>query len=389
MPNHTPHKLVSLAEQISAEVLRPGASEFDNDAQGVPRSVISELAATGILGAILPEEYGGAGIDPLSYGLLTEAIGAGCSNTRALLTVHTSLVGETLAKLATPEQKSLYLPDMVRGDRLACFALSEANAGSDAGSIQTRFEETSEGYRINGKKKWITYAGIADLFLVFASNDGVLNAFLVERDYPGVSTNPMRGLMASRGAHLAEIVLDDVLVPKQNLVGRPGMGFTFVANTALFYGRFSIAWAGVALARAAVEEMATYARSREQFSNKISKHQMVQALLADSITALHSARAICERISHMRINNDDQAVVETNIAKLHTSRVAKLAADNAVQVLGGNGLWQGYSVERLYREARVLEIIEGSTQIQQMLIANYGLRNYFKAGLKKYYPESV
>jgi len=214
----------------------------------------------------------------------------------------------------------------------------------------------------------------------------VMNAFLVERDFPGVSTTPMKGLMASRGAHLAHVKFENVEVPKENLVGRPGMGFTFVANTALFYGRFSIAWAGVAIARAAVEEMATYARTRTQFDNKLSKHQLIQALLADSIADLYSARAMCERISYQRAMQDDRAIMETNIAKLHTSRIAKKAADNAVQVLGGNGLWQKYATERLYREARVLEIIEGSTQIQQMMISNYALRNYYRASVKKLYP---
>lgn len=385
MSSFTPHALVSLAEDYSTEVLRPAASEFDQDA-GVTIAVIKEMASIGLLGAALPTEYGGSGVDPLSYGLLTEAIGAGCSNTRALLTVHTSLVGETLSKLASPTVKTQYLPLIASGEKIAAFALSEAKAGSDAASIQTSFEETTTGYRITGQKKWITYGAIADLFLVFASNNGVVNAFLVDREFSGVTTTPMQGLMASRGAHLAHIDFNNVEIPKANLIGRPGMGFAFVANTALFYGRFSIAWAGVAIARAAVEEMVTYARTREQFATKLSKHQLVQALIADSISGLYSARAMCERISRLRQDNDEQAIMETNIAKLHTSRIAKAAADNAVQVLGGNGLWNKYAVERLYREARVLEIIEGSTQIQQMMIANYGLRKYFRPGLKKHYP---
>ncbi|MBU2985631.1 acyl-CoA dehydrogenase family protein [Saccharophagus degradans] len=385
MSSFSPHALVNLAEDYSAEVLRPAAAQFDQDG-GVSKSVIAEMAKIGLLGAALPVEFGGSGVDPLSYGLITEAVGVGCSNTRALLTVHTSLVGETVAKLASSEIKNHYLPLITGGDKIAAFALSESKAGSDAASIQTSFEETATGYRINGHKKWITYGAVADLFLVFASNNGVVNAFIVDRDFAGVKTTPMQGLMASRGAHLAHIEFSNVEVPKANLIGRPGMGFAFVANTALFYGRFSIAWAGVAIARAAVEEMVTYARSREQFSTKLSKHQLVQALIADSVSGLYSAKAMCERISRLRQENDEQAIMETNIAKLHTSRIAKAAADNAVQVLGGNGLWNEYAVERLYREARVLEIIEGSTQIQQMMIANYGLRKYFKPDLKKNYP---
>lgn len=381
------HPLLDTAKQFSSEVLRPNAAKFDAE-NGVPDSVLRDMCHQGLVGAVIPEEYGGGGVDALTWGRITEEIGVGCANTRALLTVHSSLVGETIARLGTSEQKANWLPQLASGERLAAFALSEKDAGSDAGAISTRFEDKGDHYVLNGNKKWITYGAIADLFLVFAaSEDGSSCSFLVERERKGVSTTAMSGLFASRGAHVGEISFDNVQVPKENLFGRPGMGFTFVANQALFYGRFSIAWAGVAIARAALEEMVTWSRSRKQFDKKIAQHQLLQAMIADGVTAVHAGRALCEKISHLKQSNDDAAVTETNIAKLFTSRIANEVANNAVQIFGGNGLWQAYPAERLYREARVLEVIEGTTQIQQMMIANYGLRQYFKTSLKKLYPE--
>lgn len=382
-----PHPLISKANEFANDVLRPRAQSIDSDG-GIPKDIVQQMGELGFLGCALPEQYGGSQVDALTYGWITEAIGMGCSNTRVMLTVHTSLVGETLAKLGTKDQQERYLPDLISGKRIGCFALSEPEAGSDAASIQTQWQADGDDYLLNGYKKWISLGAISDVFLVFATNEGRTNAFLVDRDMPGVSTTPMSGLLANNGAHLAEVHFDNVKVPAANLVGRPGMGFAFVANTALFYGRFSIAWAGVSLARAAVEEMVTYSRYRNQFDTKLAKHQLVQALIADSTVGLHSARAICEKISHQRMNNDESAIMETNIAKLYTSRIATEAANNAVQVFGGNGLWKEYSPERLYREARVLEIIEGTTQIQQMMIANYAARHYYQPKLKKQYQQS-
>ncbi|MES2825088.1 MAG: acyl-CoA dehydrogenase family protein [Pseudomonadota bacterium] len=385
MIKKTSHPLVQKAIEFAGDRLRPIAAQIDTQG-GVPADIVQVLADEGFLGSVLPRDYGGGGVSAYDYGLLTEAIGAACSNTRVLLTVHTSLVGETIAKLGTEEQKQRFLPAMCSGKKIACFSLSEPLAGSDALSISTSYQEDDDGFVINGSKKWISMGAIADLFLVFAANQGKINAFLVERSAVGVSTQAMSGLMASRGAHLAEVNFTNVRVARENLLGRPGMGFTFVANTALYYGRFSIAWAGVAIARAALEEMVTYARTREQFGKKISQHQLIQALIADSTVDVHSARAFCENIAHMRDAKNEDAVMETNIAKLYTSRIATQVANNAVQVLGGNGLWQAYAAERLYREARVLEIIEGTTQVQQLMVANHALRHYFKPELRKQYP---
>ncbi|WP_246550914.1 acyl-CoA dehydrogenase family protein [Photorhabdus caribbeanensis] len=375
--NNKMDRLVKLAKEFSNEILRPNAGVFDQQG-GVPRGVITQMADLGFLGSILPREYGGSGIDPLSYGYLTEEIGKGCNSARALLTVHTSLVGETLVRLANAEQKEKYLPAMCKGEKIACFALSEPNAGTDAGSIQTTYEQTDSGYRINGSKKWITYSGIADLFLVFAKNGDKISAFIVEKEAAGLSRTPMTGLLASRGAYLSELSFDNVEIPKDSLIGREGAGLSFVANTALFYGRYSIAWAGVAIAHAALEEMVTYSRKREQFGKKIAQHQLIQGLITDSTTVFYAAKALCEKIGELRNQGSHDAIMETNIAKYQSSLAAIQVANNAVQVLGGNGLCNHYPVERLYREAKVLEIIEGTSQIQQVLIAQHALRQFYR-----------
>lgn len=382
MPKESRHPLVEQAVEFSETHIRPYASQFDQD-RGIPRELIQQMANAGFLGSILPKEYGGQGLNPLDYGYLTQAIGKGCSSARTLLTVHTSLVGETLVKLGTPAQKDHYLADIASGKKIACFALSEPAAGSDAASIQTNYQKQDDGFVIDGCKHWISFGNISDIFLVFAQSDENISAFLVERDMPGVSTTAMTNVMAGRGSHLGKIKFDKVTVPKENLVGRLGMGFSFVANTALFYGRYSIAWAGCALAQAALEEMVSYARKREQFSVKIAQHQLVQGIIADAVTQLHVGRNTCEKIAQMRIDNDDDAVTETNIAKLFTSRMAMQVATQAVQILGANGFSEDYPVERLFREAKVLEVIEGSSQIQQQMIAQYGLTKYFRKPLKE------
>jgi alkylation response protein AidB-like acyl-CoA dehydrogenase len=375
MDPRRPHPLVEEAREFAQAVLRPRAGEFD-ERGGVPLDVLREMGARGFLGSILPPEYGGAGLDPLSYGHLTAEIGKGCSSARALLTVHTSLVGETLARLGTPAQKARWLPDMAGGRKLACFALSEPRAGSDAAALETTFRRRDGAYVLSGLKKWISYGAVADLFLVFAASEGAITAFMVERAMGGVSTEPMSGLLAQRGAHIAQVRLDDVVVPEANVVGRVGAGFTFVANTALFYGRYSIAWAGVAVAEAALEEMATYAGRREQFGKKLREHQLIQAMIADAVTGVHAGRTLCQRVGMLRERGDDEAVMEVNIAKYLTSKVAAEVTSNAVQVFGGNGVWNRYPVERLLREAKILEIIEGSSQIHQLLISGFGLRRY-------------
>lgn len=367
--------VLELANEFSEKRLRLLAGEIDKN-ECVPKEIIHELADNGYLGAALPVEYGGLGLDSVSYGYLTELIGKACASTRTFLTVHTSLFGQTLMKLGSKEQKEKYLYDIASGKRIGCFALSEPNVGSDANSVQTSYVRKEDCYVINGKKRWISLGNIADIFLVMASHERTVSAFIVERDMPGVSTKPMQGLIGGKGSYIAEIEFKDVKIPHSNLVGREGAGFSFVGNTALLYGRYSIAWAGVALAQAALEEMAYYAKKREQFGKKIGQYQLVQAIIADAVTQVHAARALCVNTGILLDTNASEAYVQVNIAKQFAAETAIKVTSAAVQVFGGNGCLNQYPVERLFREAKILDIIEGTRQIQQVLIGKYGIKKY-------------
>lgn len=370
-------EIMTKASEYAESFIRPRAGEFDRNEE-LPKEIIDGLVKRGLLGAPIPIEYGGLGMDPVNYGHLTEIIGKACGSTRALLTVHTSLVSETLVKLGSAQQKEKYLPNLAKGKIIGCFALSEEDSGSDAKSIKTSYRKTENGYILDGRKKWITFGEIADLIIVIANNNGVISAFIVDRDMPGIQTKKMSGLIGSRAAHVAEITFNDVLVPAENLLGTEGTGFSFIVNTALCFGRYSIAWGGVALAQAALEEMVSYARARKQFGQKIGQFQLIKGIIGDSVTKVHAARAICLRAGELLYTNDVQSVMEINIAKYFTSKVAFEVSSDAVQIFGGNGCWNRYPVERLFRESKILEIIEGTSQIQQVMISNYGLRKYSK-----------
>lgn len=344
-------------------------------------AIIQDMAQMGLLGASLPKEYGGLELDPLTYGRLTEVIGKVSSTARTLLTVHTSLVGETLARYGNEGQKEKYLRDICRGSKIACFALTEPENGTDAATIKTSYEKKEQVYILNGHKRWISLAGIADLMLVMAVNctdNKKMSAFLVDRKAPGIEVTPVTGLLAARDAYISEIRFKNVEIPADNLLCKEGEGFAFVANTALFYGRYSIAWGGLATAQAALEEMVTYARKRKQFGKRIGEFQLIQGIIGDAVAQITAARSLCISAGEMRVKGQEDAVMQTNIAKYITSRISVQICADAVQVLGGNGCCSCYPVERLFRESKILEIIEGTSQIQQVMLANYGMRKFYK-----------
>ena len=364
------------ARRFSDEVIRPMAGEFDRK-EHLPRAIINELAENKYLLASLPEANGGLGLDPLFYGFFTEEIGKACCSTRGLITVQSSLIGETLLKWGTNEQRAEWLPAISNGEKIGAFALTEPDVGSDARGVQTEYEKSKKEYVVNGRKKWISFADIADFFIVIASRGSEITAFIIERDRHGIRTIPQKGLLANRASHIAEIEFQEVRIPRENVLGRPGSGFDFIVNTALDHGRYSIAWAGTAIAQEAMDYMIKYAIERKQFGHKISDFQLIQGMIGNAVTRVHAARALCIKAGEMRTRGDNDAITETAIAKYFASRVALKVSTDAVQVHGGNGCSNLYPVERLFREAKVLEIIEGTSQILQKIIARYGLRKYY------------
>ncbi|MFC2169924.1 acyl-CoA dehydrogenase family protein [Acidobacteriota bacterium] len=370
-------QIIDEARFFAENEIKPRAREFDENGI-LHRDLLVKLAGKKFLAASFPEKFGGLRLDPVYYGRFTEEIGKACCSTRALITVHTSLVGETLLKWGNDEQKHKWLPLMSSGKKIGAFALSEPDVGTDAKGIKTQYRKSGDKYVINGQKKWVSFGDIADFFIVFASDFKRITAFLVERKSKGVESKPIKGMLANRAAHIAEIELKDVFVPEENVIGRVGCGFPLVIGTALDHGRYSIAWAGVGIAQAALEEMVNYARTRCQFGRKISNFQLIRGLIGNAVTKVHASRALCLRAGEMRKIGDPDAIIETTIAKYFSSKMALEVAADAVQVHGGSGCYSGFPVERFFREAKLLEIVEGTSQIHQEILANYALRKYYK-----------
>jgi alkylation response protein AidB-like acyl-CoA dehydrogenase len=368
-------RIVATAAEFARDVLRPRARA--NDETGVfPRDALRQMGALGLLGATLPLKYGGLELDPLAYGMLVEAVEQGDSAASRLLTVHVALVAEALLRYGSDEQLDRWMPAIARGETLCAFGLTEPEHGSDAAGIQTAYTVHGDEFCLNGRKKWISFSGIADLILIVARKAETVSTFLVRRDTPGLTITPMRGLMAGRACHISELALQDVRVSRDALLGGEGQGFTYVVNTALDHGRYSIAWSGVGLAQAALNAMVAYAKRREQFGSRLSKFELIRAMIADAVTNVYAARSLCLRAAQTRKAGSPEAVTESLIAKQFAAGIALRVACDAVQVHGGNGCCNEYPVERFMREAKILEIIEGTTQIQQLMISLHGLRQY-------------
>lgn len=345
----------------------PYADEFDRQ-EMLPREVIQKLAQRKYLGAIIPSEMGGMGVDLITFGVLNEELGRGCSSVRSLLTVH-SMISYAILRWGTSAQKENWLPKLATGETIGAFALSEPNVGSDAKSIETTATPKGEAYLLNGCKKWITFAQIADLFVVFAQCEGKPTAFLVERDTPGLSITPIRGLLGTRASMLAELHFEQCEIPKTNLIGGKGFGFLTVALSALDMGRYSVATGSVGIGQACLEASQAYSQTRQQFGTQLKNHQLIRQMMTNMITHVQAARLLCYQAGYQKEIEDKDATTSILIAKYFASTMAVQAASDAVQIHGANGCSADYPVQRYLRDAKVMEIIEGSTQIQQIMIA--------------------
>jgi glutaryl-CoA dehydrogenase (non-decarboxylating) len=359
---------------FAAAEIAPHAGRWDRD-EAIPRETIGRLRDRGYLGSIVSPDFSGLGRDPITYGLLTEEIAKGCSSVRSLLTVH-DMVAHAVQRWGSREQKERYLPRLARGEILGALALSEPNAGSDAKGIETTAADAGDGWILAGRKKWTTFGQIADLFLVFAKAGDQPAAFLVERETAGLTVRPLHGILGTRAAMLAEIELAGCRVPKENLVGRVGFGISHVAAAALEQGRYSIAWGSVGIAQACLDACRSYAAERRQFGVPLADHQLIRRMLTDMIVEVRAARLLCLRAGWLRGTGDPGAFMETMAAKYFASRVATRAASDAVQIHGANGCSDDYPVGRYLRDAKVMEIIEGSTQIQQITLPKFEFQEF-------------
>jgi alkylation response protein AidB-like acyl-CoA dehydrogenase len=333
--------------------------------------LVRKVAAQGYLGAIVPSEYGGAGLDYLSYGLIVEEIGRGDSAIRTVISVQTSLVCSGILKWGTEEQKRKYLPKLCSGEWLGCFGLTEPDTGSDAANQKTRAKKTENGWAINGAKMWISMANYAKVALIFAQTDPEkghkgIACFIVDTDQPGFKAQTIEHKMGLHASDTASIALEDVEVSEEDVLGEVGQGFK-VAMSNLDSGRYSVAAGCVGICQGCVDESVAYAKEREQFGKPIASFQLVQAMIADMTVKTEASRMLVWRAGWLK-DQGKPNTLETSIAKLHATESSLECANLAIQVHGGAGYVDDHPVERYYRDARVTTLYEGTSQIQKLII---------------------
>jgi butyryl-CoA dehydrogenase len=333
--------------------------------------LVKKIAEQGYLGAIVPQEYGGAGLDYLSYGLIVEEIGRGDSAIRTVISVQTSLVCSAVLKWGTEEQKHHYLPKLCSGEWLGCFGLTEPDTGSDAANQKTRAKKTDSGWLISGAKMWISMGNYAKVALIFAQTDPELGykglaCFMVDTDQPGYKPSTIEHKMGLHASDTASIALEDVEVTDEQMLGTIGDGFK-VAMSALDSGRYSVAAGCVGICQGCVEESVKYAKEREQFGRPIASFQLVQAMIADMVLKTDASRMLVWRAGFLK-DQGRPNTLETSVAKLHATEASLECANLAIQVHGGAGYVDDHPVERYFRDARVTTLYEGTSQIQKLII---------------------
>src|SRR6267378_5289419 len=364
------------------KLIRETARDFTNN-EIVPRGrdndrnhhfdleLVGKIADQGYLGAIVPRQYGGAGLDYVTYGLIVEEIGRGDAAVRTVISVQTSLVCSSILKWGTEEQKQRYLPRLCSGEWLGCFGLTEPDTGSDAANQRTRARKTDTGWVINGAKMWISMGNYARVALIFAQTDPELGykglaCFLVDTDQPGFKAKTIEHKMGLHASDTASIALEDVEVSDEDMLGEVGDGFK-VAMSALDSGRYSVAAGCVGICQGCVQESVSYAKERVQFGRPIASFQLVQAMIADMVLKTDASRMLVWRAGWLK-DNDRPNTVETSIAKLHATEASLECANLAIQVHGGAGYVDDHPVERYFRDARVTTLYEGTSQIQKLII---------------------
>ncbi|MFD9213000.1 acyl-CoA dehydrogenase family protein [Streptomyces sp. NPDC059544] len=359
-----------LARDFVEREVAPYAAEWDRT-ENVDRAIVKKLGSVGFLGLTIDEEYGGSGGDHLAYCLVTEELGRGDSSVRGIVSVSLGLVAKTIAAWGGEEQKRRWLPRLTTGEALGCFGLTEPGTGSDAGSLTTRAVRDGDTYVVNGSKMFITNGTWADVVLLFARTGDApghrgVTAFLVPTDTPGLTRRAIHGKLGLRGQATAELVLQDVRVPAGAMLGPEGKGFS-VAMSALAKGRMSVAAGCVGIAQAALDAAVGHAAAREQFGKPIASYQLVQELISDIAVDVDAARLLTWRVADLVDRGEDFATAASQ-AKLFASEAAVRAANNALQVFGGYGYIDEYPVGKLLRDARVMTLYEGTSQMQKLII---------------------
>lgn len=368
--------LRDMARDFAKNELAPNASKWDEESI-FPQEAVRKMGELGLMGMMVPSDLGGAGVDVISFVLVLEEIAAACASTAVTMSVNNSLFLAPIVKFGTDGQKGKYVPDFARGAKLGAYALSEPGTGSDAANQKTTAVLRGDKYILNGTKNFITNGPNADAMIVFAMTDRSkghkgISAFIVERDFPGFKVGKVEKKLGIRASSTSEIVLENCEVPKGNILLEEGQGFK-VAMWTLDGGRIGIATQALGIARAAFETASRYAKEREAFGQPISAFEGIQWKIADMCVGIEAARLLVHRAAWLK-NSGSPYTKEAAIAKLFASEMVMGVTREAIQVLGGYGYCKEYPAERYYRDAKITEIYEGTSEIQRMVIA----RNVFK-----------
>ncbi|SET39813.1 acyl-CoA dehydrogenase family protein [[Clostridium] polysaccharolyticum] len=347
----------------------PIAQKIDQDAK-IPEKLIEKLAKEGFLGINIKEENGGQGCTYADIARINEEFGRGCSSVRTILTVH-GMVAAALERWGSKQCKEKYLRDLAEGKKIAAFCLTEPDAGSDTGSITSIAEKTEGGYIINAHKKWISMGQRADVYLVFCKVGKAPVAFLVDRKITsGIDIKPIDNLNCMRGGAIAELTFTDCFVPEENLLGGIGLGLTHVSLDSLLYGRFTIASGCVGAAQQCLDLSLKYSKKRKQFGQRLFQHELVKKLITEMVVDIHAARALCYEVGEKMDQKSQDAAINAFIAKYYCSKMIMRVIHNATQVYGANGLVSENTMERFARDMRAVEIIEGTSEIHEIILAN-------------------
>lgn len=360
-----------MVREFAEKEIAPVAAELDKKAE-YPTKILQKMAKLGLLGIIIPAEYGGAGLDTISYATVIEEISKKCASTGVITSVHNSLTAWPIIKYGTDEQKKKYLPILAKGEKIGAFAGTEPNAGSDLGAMKTTAVLKGNKYIINGDKTFITSgpeAGIIIIFAVTDKNAGTkgISAFIIESSFNGYKVGSIFEKLGINASKTSELIFENMEVPKENLLGKEGDGFKIALST-LDGGRIGIASQAVGIAQAALEESIEYSKQRQQFGRPIAQFQAIQWMIADMATKIEAARFLVYNAAYKK-DIHERYSKEAAMAKLFASEVAVESVIKAVQIHGGYGYTKEYTVERLFRDAKITEIYEGTSEVQRMVIS--------------------
>ena len=365
--------LRKMYREFAENEVKPLAQEIDEE-ERFPMETVEKMANLGMMGIYVPKEYGGAGGDVLSYAMCVEELAKVCGTTAVIVSAHTSLCCAPIFEHGTEEQKKKYLPDLCSGRKIGAFGLTEPGAGTDASGQQTTAVLEGDHYVLNGSKCFITNGNVADTFVVFAMTDKKagnhgISAFIVEKDFPGFSQGKHEKKMGIRGSSTCDLIFEDCIVPKENLLGKEGKGFKIAMQT-LDGGRIGIASQALGLAEGAIDEAVKYTKERVQFGRPLSKFQNTQFQLADMACRAQAAQYVVYAAAMKKQNHEPYSDAAA-MAKLFAAETASDVTRRAVQLFGGYGYTREYPVERMMRDAKITEIYEGTSEVQRMVIAKH------------------